>query len=199
MSAQNSYRYTTPRNAPGGVYDLSPKAVNSRQGEGQLRFGIGVVHGSTPGTNVAAPTATATADKFEGIVLSTHTHEMDMEGVLTIKDGKTVNVMRYGRAWVRIEKDAEIAYGEDVYLITSGDEAGYFTNKDSEATKIAVSGTFIGASGVDGIAPVELFNGPAPADAPSLAGLSDVDLSTPATNGQTLKYNSSSETWKPAT
>ena len=163
MSAQNSYRYTTPRNAPGGVYDLSPKAVNSRQGEGQLRFGIGVVHGSTPGTNVTAPTAGVTADKFEGIVLSTHTHEMDMEGVLTIKDGKTVNVMRYGRAWVRTEKDAEIAYGEDVFLVTDGESAGCFTNTSSTSTKIAVSGKFIGPSGIDGIAPVELFNAPTPA------------------------------------
>lgn len=167
MSAQNSYRYATPRSTPGGIYDLSPKAVNSRQSDGQLRFGMGVVHGSTPGANVAAPKSSATADKFEGIVLSTHTHEMDMDGAVTIKDGKTVNVMRYGRAWVRTEKDAEIAYGEDVYLITDGDEAGYFTNSDSEATKIAVSGKFIGASGVDGIAPVELFNAPAPATAPA--------------------------------
>lgn len=163
MSAQNSYRYTTPRNAPGGIYDLSPKAVNSRQGEGQLRFGTGVVHGSIPGTNVTAPVATATVDKFEGIVLSTHTHEMDMDGVLTIKDGKTVNVMRYGRAWVRIEPDTEIAYGEDVFLITDGKSAGCFTNTSSTATKIAVPGKFIGPSGIDGIAPVELFNAPAPA------------------------------------
>ena len=163
MSAQNGYRYTTPRNAPGGVYDLSPKAVNSRQGEGQLRFGIGVVHGSTPGTNVTAPTATATADKFEGIVLSTHTHEMDTDGAVTIKAGKTVNVMKYGRAWVRTEKNAEIAYGEDVFLVTDGESAGCFTNTSSTATKIAVSGKFIGPSGIDGIAPVELFNAPAPA------------------------------------
>lgn len=167
MSAQNSYRYTTPRNVPGGIYDLSPNAVNSRQSEGQLRFGTGVIYGSTPGTNVTAPGSGATPDKFEGIVLSSHTHEMDMEGNVVIKDGKTVNVMRYGRAWVRTEPDAEIAYGEDVYLITDGDDAGCFTNSDSEATKIAVSGKFIGASGVDGIAPVELFNAPAPAAAPA--------------------------------
>lgn len=164
MSAQNSYRYTTPRSVPGGIYDLSPKAVNSRQSEGKLRFGTGVVHGSAPGTNVTAPAAAATADKFEGIVLSSHTHEMDMEGAVVIKDGKTVNVMKYGRAWVRTEKDAEIAYGEDVFLVTDGESAGCFTNTSSTSTKIAVSGKFIGPSGIDGIAPVELFNAPAPAD-----------------------------------
>ena len=30
MSAQNSYRYTTPRSVPGGIYDLSPKAEIGR-------------------------------------------------------------------------------------------------------------------------------------------------------------------------
>lgn len=165
MSAQKTYRYTTPRSTPGGLHDLSPKAVNSRQSDTKLLFGTGVVQGTAPGATVAAPTSGATADKFEGIVLSTHTHEMDTDGAVTIKAGKTVNVMKYGRAWVRTEKNAEIAYGEDVFLVTDGENAGCFTNSSSSATKVAVSAKFIGTSGLDGIAPVELFNAPAPAAA----------------------------------
>ena len=49
------------------------------------------------------------------------------------------------------------------FLVTDGESAGCFTNTSSTATKIAVSGKFIGPSGIDGIAPVELFNAPAPA------------------------------------
>lgn len=41
----------------------------------------------------------------------------------------------------------------------------YFTNSESSGTKVALAGRFIGANGEDGggIAPVELYNAPAPA------------------------------------
>lgn len=199
MAVQTSYSFSTSRGAPGGIYDLTPRAVNSRSAEEKILFGIGVVQGSVPGSNIAMPTKDSTAAEFEGVSVNGGTQEMDLEGKTIVKAGASVSVMRHGRVWVRVEKDAEIAYGEDAYLITNGDFAGYFTNADSEATKVAVAGRFIGTSGTDGIAPVELFNAPAPAGSPSISGLSDVDLSTPATNGQTLKYNSTSQTWKPGT
>lgn len=162
MAVQTSYGFSTSRGAPGGIYDLTPRAVNSRSAEEKILFGIGVVQGSTPGSNIAIPTKDSTASMFEGVSVNGGTQEMDLEGKTVVKAGTSVSVMRHGRVWVRVEDDAEIAYGEDAYLIIDGDSAGYFTNADSEATKVAIAGRFIGASGTDGIAPVELFNAPAP-------------------------------------
>lgn len=165
MAVQTSYSYSTRRGVPGGIFDLTPRAVNSRIAEGQLKFGMGVVQGSIPGSNIAVPTSDATPSVFEGVSVNGGTQELDMEGKATVKAGTSVSVMQHGRVWVRVEDDAEIAYGEDVYLVTDGDSAGCFTNSDSTATKIAVAAKFIGSSGTDGIAPVELFNAPAPAAA----------------------------------
>lgn len=165
MAVQTSYSYSTSRGAPGGIYDLSPRAVNARSAEEKILFGIGVVQGSTPGSNIAKPTKDSTAAEFEGVSVNGGTQEMDLEGKTVVKAGTTVSVMRHGRVWVRVEADTEIAYGEDLYLIIDGDCAGCFTNSGSEAAKVAVAGRFIGASGADGIAPVELFNAPVPAAA----------------------------------
>lgn len=56
---QTSYNYTTPKGVAGGLYDLAPYQVDSRvNGEatpGVLKFGMGVVQGTTPGTNVVRP------------------------------------------------------------------------------------------------------------------------------------------------
>ena len=63
---QNSYSYKTPKGVAGGLLDLSPYSVDSRiNGEttpGALKFGMGVVQGATPGTNVKLPTSASTAD-----------------------------------------------------------------------------------------------------------------------------------------
>ena len=140
--------------------DLSPYSVDSRiNGEtepGALKFGMGVVQGATPGTNVALPTAAATADKFEGLLLTGFTQEMDSAGEVTIRPKQTVGVLRYGKAWARVSKDAAVSYGDKLYLITSGDEAGLFTNKASG--NLAVNGRFVGAADSVGIAPVEIYN-----------------------------------------
>lgn len=70
--------------------------------------------------------------------------------------------MRYGKIYGRVAEGVEPAYGDSVYLITEGEEAGCFTNAASQAegsTTIAVKGRFVG--GVDTnaqIAPIELFN-----------------------------------------
>lgn len=157
---QKSYSYTTPKGVAGGLMDLSPYSVDSRiNGEtepGVLRFGMGVVQGTTPGTNVALPAAATTADKFEGLLLTGFTQEMDSAGEVTIRPKQTVGVLRYGKAWARVSKDAAVSYGDKLYLITSGDEAGLFTNKASG--NLAVNGRFVGAADSVGIAPVEIYN-----------------------------------------
>ena len=157
---QTSYNYTTPKGVAGGLYDLVPYQVESRvNGEtkaGALKFGMGVVQGTTPGADVALPTAAATADKFEGLLLTGFTQEMDSAGEVTIRPKQTVGVLRYGKAWARVSKDAAVSYGDKLYLITSGDEAGMFTNEASG--NLAVNGRFVGATDSVSIAPVELYN-----------------------------------------
>ena len=161
MSAQTAYNFYTPTTGAGGILDLAPYAIDTfinEEDTGVLKAGMGVVQGSEPGKNIALPTEeTADASVFEGITTNNRTTQYDLEGELAVPNGKSVGVMRYGRIYGRVAEDTEIEYGDSVYLITSGDEAGYFTN--SEDGGIAVKGRFL--SGVDlqaQVAAIELFN-----------------------------------------
>lgn len=183
MSAQTRYGYSTQIGAAGGIVDLAPHSIDTFLNEeksGVLRFGMGVVQGSKPGINIALPDNKATAAVFEGITTNNRTTEYDMEGKLHVRSGAAVGVMRYGKIYGRVAEGVEPAYGDSVYLITSGDEAGYFTNEapakaaaaegDTETGKtddtadtapsvIAIKARF--TSGVDKsaqIAAIELFN-----------------------------------------
>ena len=172
MSAQTRYGYSTPIGAAGGIVDLAPHAIDTFLNEeesGILRFGVGVVRGSKPGINIALPDDKATAAVFEGITTNNRTTEYDMEGKLHVRNGAAVGVMRYGKIYGRVAEGVEPAYGDAVYLLISGDEAGCFTNEAAAAAAedeaeappaaIAVKARFVG--GVDKsaqIAAIELFN-----------------------------------------
>ncbi|MDR2359668.1 MAG: hypothetical protein LBD85_00075 [Oscillospiraceae bacterium] len=161
--AQLSYNYTTPKGVAGGLYDISPYSVDSRQnGEesaNALKFGMGAVQGATPGVDIKRPASSDTEDKFEGLVLTSFVSEMDMLGEIKLYPSQTVGVLRYGKAWARIASDLTTSYGEPLYLIKSGADAGLFTN--SESGNLAVNGRFIGTADSSDIAPVELYNSPA--------------------------------------
>lgn len=161
MSAQTRYGFSTPMGAAGGIVDLAPYAIDTflnEEDNGKMQFGMGVIQGTTPGSHVKKPVAGTTAAKFEGITTNNRTTEYDMEGKLAVRKGAAMGVMRYGRIYGRVAKDVKPAYGEAVYLVISGDEAGYFTNVAGESA-IAVKARFL--SGVDStaqIAMIELFN-----------------------------------------
>lgn len=208
MSAQTRYGYATPIGAPGGIVDLAPYAIDTflnDEENGVLKFGMGVVQGSKPGVNIALPAAGATADKFEGIATNNRTTEYDMDGRVFVRKGVGVGVMRYGRIYVRVKEGDAPEYGDALLLIVNGDDAGCFTSTEDSGNTIAVNGRFLG--GVDnGVAPVELMREPVTggtasgggsAGATKLSDLTDVDLSTPATDGQVLKYDDASSKWKP--
>lgn len=158
MSAQTRYGYTTPIGAAGGIVDLAPYAIDTFLNEeetGKLKFGCGVVRGTTPGKNVALPKAAG--NKFEGIVTNNLTTEYDLEGKLSVRNGASVGVMRYGRVYGRVATGVTPAYGDPVYLVATGDEAGCFTNAADGA--IAVKGRFLGTVDTTAqIAEIELFN-----------------------------------------
>lgn len=161
MSAQTRYSFSASMGAAGGIVDLAPYAIDTflnEEDSGAMKFGVGVVKGTTPGTNVALPTADATAADFEGVTVNNRTTEYDMEGRINVRKGAAIGVMRYGRIYVRVAEGVTPAHGEALYLITDGDEAGCFTNAAAD-TAIAVKGRFI--SGIDAaanIAQAELFN-----------------------------------------
>lgn len=155
MSVQTKYGNATAKGVAGGIYDMFHYAVDSRFNEeasGVLRFGVGVVPGTIPGSNVKLPTAESTAQKFEGVVLNGFDRQQDLEGKLFILNNQNVGVMRRGRVWVRLATGAAPAYGDPVCMVTSGDEAGCFTTEGG----VTIPGRFIGAAN-NGVAPVELY------------------------------------------
>lgn len=170
MSAQTRYGFSTPIGAAGGIVDLAPYAIDTflnKEANGVMKFGVGVVQGDKPGINIALPTNATTVAVFEGITTNNRTTEYDVDGNLAIRKGASVGVMRYGRIYGRVAAGIEPEYGDSVYLITSGDEAGCFINRAAVTsgenadsfTTIAIKGRFLG--GVDTnaqIAAIELFN-----------------------------------------
>ena len=148
MSAQTKYGYSTPIGAAGGIVDVAPHQIDTFLNEEENA---------------------ATAAKFEGITTNNRTTEYDLEGKLAVRKGAAVGVMRYGKIYGRVAEGVEPAYGDSVYLITEGEEAGCFTNEagtpasgeghQGDPATIAVKARFVG--GVDTnaqIAPIELFN-----------------------------------------
>lgn len=146
MSAQINYGFKTAIGEAGGIADLAPYVINSFANEaetGVMKFGVGVVKGTNAGKQVNLPSADSTAEHFEGIVVNRRTTEYDLEGKIFIRKNSTVGVMRYGHIFGRVAAGANPAYGDPVYMIKSGEEAGYFTNVS--AGNLAIKGRFIGA------------------------------------------------------
>ena len=155
---QTSYSYNTPIGAAGGIVDLGPHFIVSFINEaatGALAFGMGCVTGATAGKGVALSTASSTAANFEGIITNRRTTELNLEGGLTLRNKCTLGVMRYGLVYGLLAEGADPAYGDAVYMVKSGDDAGKFT--DSSTDNLAVKGRFLSGA-ADGIAIIELFN-----------------------------------------
>lgn len=161
MSAQTTYNYATPVGIPGGIVDLAPYAIDTFINEettGKMKFGLGVVQGTSAGTQVKLPTDAQ--GKFEGVTVNNRTTEYDLDGNIRIREGVGMGVMRYGRIYVRLAAGAAPKYGDAAYVIATGDEAGCFTQ--DKGSNIAVAGRFL-SDAKNGLAAVELFNAPAPA------------------------------------
>ena len=155
MSVQTSYGNQTPKGVAGGIYDMFHYPVDSRfneEADGVLRFGVGVVPGTLPGSSVKLPAADSTAAQFEGVVLNGYDRQQDLSGKLFILNNQNVGVMRRGRVWVRLAADAAPKYGDPVPLLNSGDDVGCFSTTGG----LTVPGRFIGPAS-NGVAPVELY------------------------------------------
>ena len=100
MSIWTEYNNRTPAGVAGGLYDLTDHAVDSFRidaADGKVKFGMGVVMGTTPGTDVTVPADASTLDKFVGIVMNGGANEMDVKGVIVVRNSSTQSVMRHGR------------------------------------------------------------------------------------------------------
>lgn len=178
MSVQTTYGYATARGIAGGIYDSYHYPVDSRFNEeenGKLGFGLGVVQGSIPGSNITLPVEASTAAVFEGVTVNGFSTQQDLEGVTTLFKGQNVGVMRRGRIWVQLVADEAPAYGGELHLIVSGADAGKFATSGG----VTIAGRFIGKAD-NGLAPVELF-GTDSAAASSASGASTTSAETSGT------------------
>ena len=158
MSVQTVYKYSTPIGQPGGIVDIAPYAIDSftnESNDGVVKPGMGVVQGTSKGVQAKAPASGATAATFEGIVTNRRTYENTMTGGPEVKKGSTLGVMRYGRIYGLVATDEAPAYGDAVYLVVSGNDAGCFAK--TSTNNVAIKGRFLSAAS-DGIAIIELFN-----------------------------------------
>lgn len=163
MSAQNTYRYNTPIGVAGGIVDIAPYAIDTfinEENDGVMQFGVAVMRGTKAGVEVLLPATVSstapTAAKFEGITTNNRTTEYDMAGDISIKKGVPIGVMRYGRIYAKLATGITPAYGDPVYFIYDGTEAGCFANA-SGTKRVAVKGRFLSTAN-NGVAVVELFN-----------------------------------------
>lgn len=163
MAVQTSYKFGFPKGVAGGLFDLSAHEVVTRQAEGtEISFGMGVVIGTNKGADVKLPTAEATSEDFEGVVVHNSVMvEMDRDNKVQIGEKRTVGCLHNGKIWVKTGANAVPAYKEKVYLITDGDEAGCFTTSADTATKVEVNAIFLGETD-NGIANAEFFSGIVP-------------------------------------
>ena len=155
---QLNYSYNTPMGAAGGIVDLAPHYIASFTNEaatGAVMFGMGVVTGSAAGLGVVVPDSDSTATDFEGIVTNRRTTELDLEGNLTLRNKCALGVMRWGVIYALLADGATPEYGDALYMVKSGTDAGKFT--DSSSSTVAIKGRFLSAAD-NGVAIVELFN-----------------------------------------
>ena len=154
MAVQMNYGEPS-RGMPGLLYDRANyDAVTRRNSaeDGKLFFGCGVVQGTEPGKDITLPATGATAEKFEGVVMYSANTEMDDDGAVLLRKGQILDVCQASKMWVQLANQAEPAYGQPVYLVIAGDDAGKFT--PTKGTNLAVKARFIGAA-QNGIAPAQ--------------------------------------------
>jgi len=162
MGGQLSYTYQTPKGVAGALVDISPYSIDSRTNtETQvdaMLFGMGVVVGNNPGSDVRVPTDTNTAADFEGVCMTGYTQQMTMTGEVHVYPAQTVGVLRWGRAWARVVDGVIPAYNDPLYLVIDGPDAGLFTTDDGGGDNLLINGRFYGGLGNGNIAPVEIHN-----------------------------------------
>ena len=137
MAAQIDYSYSTRKALPGAKADIRFDEVVTRRNEeadGVLEYGMAVQVGATPGVTVKVPVSGATAAQIDGVVMRVANTEEDKNGTLIVPGGAALGILKAGRIWARLASDAVPEYGKAAYVVTDGNEAGYFTSASSAAS-----------------------------------------------------------------
>lgn len=130
MAAQTSYNFGFAKGVAGGLYDLSAHDIPTRQSEGDLSFGLGVVKGTNAGVDVKKPSSSSSAKDFEGVVVHNSVMtEVDMDNKVVIKGNRTVGCLVSGKVWVPVAPGTAPSYKEKAYLVKDGEYAGCFTSQ----------------------------------------------------------------------
>lgn len=144
MAVQTDYNFGFSKGVAGGLFDLSHHEVETRQAQGFVKFGLGVVKGANAGIDVKVPDNTATANDFEGIVVHNSVMaELDMNNNLNIESKRTVGCLTEGKIWVSMAPGTAPSYKGTAYLIKDGEYAGCFTSQSAAYSwyEKTVSGT----------------------------------------------------------
>lgn len=155
MGVQTSYDYGIAKGIAGGLYDLTYYENNTFITPGGIPFGYGVVRGTVPGSDIKLPDAGSKAEDFEGVAQNGFTVMQDMKGAAVLEEGQSMGVLRTGKIWAAVGKEAQPAYEKPVYLITDGEEAGRFTTEEDGSTKILLQARYISERD-NGLAPIRI-------------------------------------------
>jgi len=120
-------------------------------------FGLAAIRGTVAGETVVIPTTTFTADLFEGVVMNNFLEELELSGSYSVDAGSAVGTCDIGDIWVQVPDGVEPKYGEPIFVVTTGNGAGKFTNNSGAG--VSIPGRFLGGRTDEGIAPVELRRG----------------------------------------
>ena len=157
MSVQTAYNFDTPFGIAGGIYDLSPYAIDAlmnEENDGVMKCGLAVVTGTTAGKQIVLPTSSSDLGDFEGVTVNGRTNEWGLSDEIFIRKTASVGVMRYGRIWVRVVSGEAPAYGDAVYFSVASGHYGEFQKSSSNG--VAINARFIGGVN-NGLAPIELY------------------------------------------
>lgn len=142
MSVQTGYNFATPVGIAGGIFDLTDYTIDTRVNEentGAMGLGVGVFQGTVPGANIKLPSGQESAATFEGFTVNGFTNMHDLEGVVALKKGQAVGVMRKGRLWVKLATGKTLAYGASAKLVVSGDDKGCVSDTGLEIGAVVCS------------------------------------------------------------
>ncbi len=114
--SQESYNIDQPEAFAGLKGDAGFDRVESFLAEGEIAFGLGLIEGTDPVTQVKVPSGTG--DVVRGISLHQHLEKALITGVASYKDEEAVSVMRQGLVWMRHEdSDVGTLVVDDVVFI----------------------------------------------------------------------------------
>ena len=215
MAVQTTYNWTTGRGIAGGLVDLTPHIIDTfanQEENGVLKPGMAVMAGSVAGQTIKI-FKTGGTPVFYGVATNNRTTEYDLDGKIRILKGAAVGVLHWGRIYVQVASGVTPSYGEGLFVIGAGDDAGKFTNTDNSTANPAIPGRFLGPV-ENGIAPVEIYHSDTAAAAATAAAnsavdtavttalgtlklgdLSDVNI-TSATDGDKLTYDGTDTEWQ---